>query len=542
MEGYAPQQYPNGIYQATYQQAGFETNTFYTGAVQVLTNPRPPSASDHAQMPPRTNGSYSHTPSPVPAQAPQQNTQRANMSGQYHQDYQNYAAPATTPTGSVDNAGGMSRPSSVNSVVNVPTSNPNYQAQTNGGFTTVSTTNFSPGSNSGPNFSSSNISASGNGKPGYPQVNSHPQLVSHNSSGYPGDQYSGSSETNTQCDQTTQWTTSDHMIWEQSQTTNESAKNQQSNTALQEHHPNSHLHYDHQQLESKPPDQNDDQYRVNINSRIKSMILNKQQNMDKTDVQNEEHKTGHFLSFSHHRRPHNLGDGGGFPQNHQRSNQLLDNHPSRNNQITTNQNNFQERESKSSHHHHLKQELGTFHHQPEERYQIPTFQTTFTKRIPNGNLIKQENIEILADHHQNYLKEINRKRHHHQTDFRQTNDLFKNDETRKNFPQNVSGNGYEVTSSFNYQNEHIAIAKQEIDSLITKQNSLNKLSKLDTFTKQNQPAKKPERKHTKTGSTKNENETKNNVGVEIPVCSCFPPDRIPPPEPGSYYTHLGKKI
>lgn len=38
------QQYPNGIYQATYQQPAFETNTFYTGAVQVLTptNARPP--------------------------------------------------------------------------------------------------------------------------------------------------------------------------------------------------------------------------------------------------------------------------------------------------------------------------------------------------------------------------------------------------------------------------------------------------------------------------------------------------------------------
>ena len=45
-EGY--QQYPNGIYQTTYQQPAFETNTFYTGAVQVLTNARPPSAPSQA--------------------------------------------------------------------------------------------------------------------------------------------------------------------------------------------------------------------------------------------------------------------------------------------------------------------------------------------------------------------------------------------------------------------------------------------------------------------------------------------------------------
>lgn len=146
LEAYPPQQYPNGIYQATYQQSGFETNTFYTGAVQVLTNTRPPSVPDHSQLTPRTNGSYSHTPSPVPSQPPQQQgTPRSNISGQYHQEYnQGYVAPST-PTGNVDNS---SRPSSVNSVVNAPT-NPNFQqqqqTQSGGGFTSVSTNNFSPG-------------------------------------------------------------------------------------------------------------------------------------------------------------------------------------------------------------------------------------------------------------------------------------------------------------------------------------------------------------------------------------------------------------
>lgn len=31
---------------------------------------------------------------------------------------------------------------------------------------------------------------------------------------------------------------------------------------------------------------------------------------------------------------------------------------------------------------------------------------------------------------------------------------------------------------------------------------------------------------------------RNNVRTEVPDCDCFPPDKLPP-EPGSYYTHLG---
>lgn len=31
---------------------------------------------------------------------------------------------------------------------------------------------------------------------------------------------------------------------------------------------------------------------------------------------------------------------------------------------------------------------------------------------------------------------------------------------------------------------------------------------------------------------------KNNLRTEVPDCKCFPSDKLPP-EPGSYYTHLG---
>lgn len=362
IEGYPAQQYPNGIYQTTYQQPGFETNTFYTGAVQVLTNTRPPSASEHVQIPTRTNGSYSHTPSPVPAQAPQQNTQRTNITGQYHQDYvnnQNYAAPATTPTGSVDNSGAMSRPSSVNSQINVPTSNQNYQAaQTNSGFTTVSSANFSPSSNNtqSSNFTNTNITSSGNGKPGYPQVNSHPQLVSHNSSGYPGDQYSGRNDNNTQ-----------YMLWEpqqqqqqQQQTQNtESAKTDDSNNRREyEQQQQQHPH------ETKPPDQTDEQYnRVNINSRIKTMILNKQQSIDNKDAQHDEHKTGHFLWYSHHRHPYILDDGGGLFNN---------NNINQNNNQNNNQNVYQNDKNHLSNHLHFttaQENLQSFKSNLEQEHQ-----------------------------------------------------------------------------------------------------------------------------------------------------------------------------
>lgn len=347
LEGY-PQQYPNGIYQPTYQQPGFESNTFYTGAVQVLTNPRPPSAQDHGQQT-RTNGSYAHTPSPVPAQQPppppppqQQPNQRTNISSQYHQEYvtnnQSYVAPATTPTGNIEGAqtGHISRPSSVNSTVNTPVSNANYQ-----GNVTFSSTNFTPVSNSAPNFANSTQN-SGNEKPGYPLVNSNPQLASHNSSGYPGGTYSGSNvQEDNQQNQESNPHWSDNIVWGtpvMQQQNEESAKNESKynqnnlisnrNELIQNQNQqmNIHTQYQNQQLENKPPDSGpasgdnpeESQYsqRIEVNSRIKTMILNKQQNNEKKDETQvgDHNKTGHFLSYSHHHRPQNFSDGGGVFQ------------------------------------------------------------------------------------------------------------------------------------------------------------------------------------------------------------------------------------
>ncbi|KAL3280838.1 hypothetical protein HHI36_004068 [Cryptolaemus montrouzieri] len=304
IEGY--QQYSNGLYQTTYQQPAFETNTFYTGAVQVLTNARPPSNPNQTvQTLARPSSNYSqHTSSPVPQQPP--TPQNANQRGQY-QEYtiqnQNYIPPATTPTGNVDSSqqGNISRPSSVNSVVSVPSSNQNFNNQQSGTvFTSVNNETFSPNANS--TYANSN---SGNDKPGYPQVNSNPQLVSHNSSGYPGNGiYSGESLDQQMWQQSN---SNSHQVWEPGQA-NDSAKVKQQNynqeqiqktEVLYNHHTqtNQHLSIDKQELETNLPSD-----RVNLNTKIKTMILNKQHaEAESNEKKSEKHNTGHFLWYSHQR-------------------------------------------------------------------------------------------------------------------------------------------------------------------------------------------------------------------------------------------------
>ncbi|KAK5646097.1 hypothetical protein RI129_004561 [Pyrocoelia pectoralis] len=347
LEGY-PQQYSNGIYQTTFQQpAGFESNTFYAGAVQVLA--RPPSASNQTQqLTPRPNGSYSHTPSPQP----QQTNQRTNISGQYQQDYntnnQNYVAPATTPTGTVDSSqsGAMSRPSSVNSTGNVSGNSQNFQTQHASNFTPNSSSNFSPVSNTSTSFVNSNMStSSGNAMPGYPPVSSHPQAASHSySGGYPGNEISGqvNSIESPHSESNQHWSpSSDGNLWEQNviqqSCNNESAKADQNEIqyiqgnapsqhqiiiktepmhfAIQNDQKSSDEHIMTHQMQNSIEQQFSSADRVHLNSRLKTMILQKQQQQleNKLDEAQkiEQNKTGHFLLYSHHRRPIILGGGGG---------------------------------------------------------------------------------------------------------------------------------------------------------------------------------------------------------------------------------------
>jgi hypothetical protein len=294
LEGY--QQYPNGIYQATYQQPTFETNTFYTGAVQVLTNARPPSApNQQVQLTPRPNSNYSHTPSPAPAAQTTANRQYQ----EYNPQNQNFVSPATTPSGNADS---VSRPSSVNSTVSNPANNQNFNQQSGGSFTSVSSAAFSPNSN--PNYATAN---SGNAEPGYPQVNSSPQLASHSSSGYPGSgQYSGTSHEQ-------MWQTDEgQIIWERPHDDGMAGK-------VDQHFDNQFAVQDDQKAAQNEAQTNvtsefSQADRVNLNTRIKTMILSKQQMEESSDEKKmeQQNNTGHFLWYSHHHRFSKVNDGGGF--------------------------------------------------------------------------------------------------------------------------------------------------------------------------------------------------------------------------------------
>ncbi|KAJ8966705.1 hypothetical protein NQ314_003355 [Rhamnusium bicolor] len=204
---------------------------------------------------------------------------------------------------------------SVNTIINPPTPNQNFnqqppqhqqsqvqqsqqpqpqqqQQQNNAVFTTIS--NFSP--NSSTNYVNAN---SGNAQPGYPQVNnSSPQLVSHNSSGYPGqDQYGGQSH---------QWQNEGQIIWEQQvkmEPNYDHQQEQQNHQYMQQdanvNNSPSKMDPMHNEVQSVKTFSQAD--KVNLNTRIKTMILNKQQeNKIEESKPVEQNTTGHFLWYSHH--------------------------------------------------------------------------------------------------------------------------------------------------------------------------------------------------------------------------------------------------
>lgn len=246
---------------------------------------------------------------------PQQPQQQQNSQ-------QNFIPPATTPTGNENSqTGSNSRPGSVNNIINPPTPNQNFnqpapqqqaqqqqqqqppqQQQGNATFTSMG--NFSP--NSASNYVNAN---SGNAQPGYPQVNSSsPQLVSHSSSGYPGqDQYSGQSH---------QWQNEGQLMWDQQQVKMEQRydhpPDQQANQYMQDvnRSPNK---MEPMHNEAKTFSQAD---KVNLNTRIKTMILNKQQEAKSEESKSvEQNTTGHFLWYSHHHHLKRSLSADGGPQN-----------------------------------------------------------------------------------------------------------------------------------------------------------------------------------------------------------------------------------
>lgn len=301
----------------------------------MLTSPRPPSVpNQQVQLaPPRPNSNYSHAPSPSPVQ--QQPGQQPGSNQRQYQDYQQtqqvqqqpqqgFVPTAVTPTGA-ENNGQNSRPGSVNNIGNPPTPNQNFgqqqqqqqqqsqqpqPQQQQQKFTAIN--NFSP--NSQGNFSNPN---SGNAQPGYPQVNNgSPQLVSHNSSGYPGqEQYSGQEQ------HQQQWQHGDQVMWDHHQQQQVKIEHggyehqDQQNNYMQEIN-NSVTKMDSMHSEAKTFSQAD---KVNLNTRIKTMILNKQQENAKMEEakSSEQNSTGHFLWYSHHQHLKNTLSSvdGGFSRN-----------------------------------------------------------------------------------------------------------------------------------------------------------------------------------------------------------------------------------
>lgn len=138
------------------------------------------------------------------------------------------------------------------------------------------------------------------------QVNSSPQLVSLNSSGCPGGkQYSGNMEQQQPQSweevpqQQQQQQPDNHLVWEQQRPSEGQQQGYQRQSENKEAEVQSHF------------SQSD---RVNLNTRLKTMILNKQQSMENKTEENqklEQNQTGHFLSYSHHRRLDRLGGDGG---------------------------------------------------------------------------------------------------------------------------------------------------------------------------------------------------------------------------------------
>ncbi|XP_072401504.1 uncharacterized protein Tet isoform X2 [Diabrotica undecimpunctata] len=493
------QQYPNGIYQATYQQPAFEANTFYTGAVQVLTNARPPSTpNQQVQLaPPRPNSNYSHTPSPSPVQQQQQapggrqyqeyNIAQQQQGGQ-QTSQQNFIQTTSNPTSdnSQQQSGNNSRPGSVNTIMNPPTPNQNFspqsqhqqQQQQNPQQNSQQTNTYTSISNFSPNPSVNYVNAnSGNAQPGYPQVNnSSPQLDSHNSSGYPGqEQYGGQEEHQ-------HWPNDEHMIWEQQVKMESNYEHQeQNNQYVQVNNSPNKLDNVHNDMHSSKAFSQAD--KVNLNTRIKTMILNKQQENSKMEESKavEQNSTGHFLSYSHHHhltKP--LGDDGGSQNRNDSIKNSLLLQQSSNNSLD------QHRHTKFAQSNKVQSSKGYNYHFPSKNVTNDTFNPSNT----------HEARKLINNDRENSLKQL------------------KNDSNE------------EADDLKQFANYHITKTEATVSPTCRKPQRRTK----NTFSTSTPKAKAPY-------PTLSIEKCKQ-LGMEIPLCSCFPPNETPF-EPGTYYTHLG---
>lgn len=321
-----------------------------------------------AQRPPSNRGAYTPVPSP---RAPH-----------YATEYQQQYTQATTPGAT---SGNDSRPASAASYQNsVPTTSaPGYSvSQQNYDRTEYSQDHqedySNPENGSGDTSNDGerqeqntpNGQHSGNAEPGYLQGSNGPR-ASLDCSGYPGGYNSGQYRENGQPQNQNEW--QQHQWQHNQRLQNQQMQNQQQQLQNQQHQQlqNQQMQNQHQQLQNQQQQlqnqlqnqqmqnqqmqrQEDEQQmfsqsdRVNLNSRLKTMILNKQNHTrdgtntppDKGDpgegpprvddrktgansVNDDRNTTGHFLSYSHHLRDnYRLGEqaypvAGNYSQNAQ---------------------------------------------------------------------------------------------------------------------------------------------------------------------------------------------------------------------------------
>lgn len=428
---------------------------------------------------------------------------------------------------------------------------------------------------------------------------SSPQVVSHNSSGYPGnEQYSGQ--------QTHQWTEhkrDDQIMWDQQQQVHDN--NEEQHRHYQQHY----LIASGEQSESNSPTKmtNDSSQKVfsqadkvNLNTRIKTMILNKQQNEAKDqEVKNVEQNppTGHFLWYSHHHHLDPLSVDGGSQKaqtacynsnNTQKIAQSVIVGPTRKmnkTSIEQDSNNFPaQRILKHNTDHQYASRNSHFYSPPAEHHSQSTMyptSSTMSPLEPRG----QSQLSAAYDHqyaklikatgpysqeqqmgrrtpqnfsgypylhspdsnHQfarpNYKSPHSPSVLHNQRE--RTNDITETPKSSRNYCQSPMNNRQSVSpqlppfNSPTYQQnwEGTSINQQARQSPVFTSPESTKMW-LNDRKKVVQKRQVDSPDCSAGQKPKPKKVSPKVVGEEIPQCNCFPSDQSPP-EPGAYYTHLG---
>lgn len=380
---------------------------------------------------------------------------------------------------------------------------------------------------------------------------SSPQVVSHSSSGYPGnEQYSG---------QHTEWQDPepDQMMWDRQQHPHQihERKIEQQHYQQQVEQQNNHTQYMqtvehsesgvsskmHSESGQKPFSQAD---KVNLNTRIKTMILNKQQNDGKMDQEmkgaDQNQSTGHFLWYSHHHHLDPIGVDGG-PQN---------NIPGYDTVLSSNTQGFAQNNVKWTNYSNLKtdNELPLQLSQREKNYSrsqlwpLANMQLAAKKKFYTTERMS-EKVTVSSIYERTICTTPQSPSissacspHAQQSDAQNTSPIEPKAhqlisdgclDLRSRHEQTLQSRQWacEESGDFakNYPSDSVEAARQ---STLFAPPDPTKTWLHDKRKPPNSEPKKPEKWSPKI------------VGEEVPQCHCFPQNQSPP-EPGTYYTHLG---